>query len=67
MTEPKSESIAIIRQTVTVAITFVDKPSDERRRQLKDAGFRYENGNWYKSNTVGQQADDSTVAKIIAA
>jgi hypothetical protein len=67
MSESKSESISIIRQTVTVAITFVDKPSEERRRQLKEAGFRYDAGHWYKSNTVGQQADDSTVAQVIAA
>jgi hypothetical protein len=67
MTDTKTNPISIIRQTVTVAITFVDKPTDERRRQLKEAGFRYENGHWYKSNTVGQQADDSVVAQVIAA
>lgn len=59
--------IAIVRHTVTVAITFVEKPSDERRRQLRDAGYRYENGQWYKSKTQGENATDSIVARVIAA
>ena len=59
--------IAIIRHTVNVAITFVEKPSDERRRQLRDAGYRYENGQWYKSKTQAENASDSIVARVIAA
>jgi hypothetical protein len=62
-----TEPVAIIRQVSTIAITFVDKPTDQRRRELKDAGYRFENGQWYKSHSQGQNADDSLVAQVIAA
>jgi hypothetical protein len=61
------ETIAIIRKTITVSITFVDKPSDERRRQLKEAGYKYENGNWYRSDTEGHRASDALVSQVLAA
>lgn len=59
--------IAIARQVTTVSITFSEKPSEERRRELKASGFRYENGNWYKSDSQSHLADEATVAKLIAA
>ena len=59
--------IAIARQVTTVSITFTEKPSEERRRELKAAGFKFENGNWYKSESQSHFADDATVAKLIAA
>jgi hypothetical protein len=62
-----SEPVAIVRKVFTISITFVNKPSDARRQQLKGAGYRFENGNWYKSDTEGKHADDATVADLIAA
>jgi hypothetical protein len=44
-----SNSVAIVRKTTTLSITYVEKPSDEERRKLKEAGYRYENGNWFNS------------------
>lgn len=61
------EATAIVRKTFTVSITHVGKPSAERRQQLKDAGYKYENGNWYKSQTESHFADESKVAQLIAA
>ncbi len=62
-----SNSVAIVRKTTTLSITYVEKPTDEERRKLKDAGYRYENGQWYKSQSVGNHADSDTIAKLLAA
>lgn len=62
-----STPIAIIRQTTTVSITFAEKPPEERRRQLRDAGYRYENGNWYRSEPQSQMATEELVAQVLAA
>jgi hypothetical protein len=62
-----SNPVAIVRKVFTISITFVNKPSDTRRQQLKDAGYRFENGQWYKSHPEGHHADDATVADLIAA
>ena len=62
-----SDQVAIARRTVTVNITFVGKPSEERRKALKDAGYKFENGSWYRSESVSNLANESEVAKIIAA
>ncbi len=61
------QPIAIIHQTTTVSMTFVEKPTDSQRQQLKDTGFRYDNGKWYKSATQGQHADAEMVGQILAA
>lgn len=63
----ESKPIAIVRETYTISITFEEKPSEERRRALKAAGYKFENGNWYKSDPKSHFADDATVAKLIAA
>ncbi|WP_152051765.1 hypothetical protein [Tautonia marina] len=62
-----SKPIAIIRQTTTVSIAFAEKPSEERRRQLRDAGYRYENGNWFRSEPHSQMATEELVAQVLAA
>ena len=62
-----NQPVGIIRQTTTVSITFVEKPSEELRRQLRESGFRYENGNWYRSQTDGQMATEELVAQVLAA
>jgi hypothetical protein len=63
----EAKPIAIIRQTMTVSIAFAEKPSEERRRQLRDSGYRYENGQWYKSQLLSEMAAEELVAKVIAA
>lgn len=62
-----SNPIAIIRKTTTVSISFADKPSEERRRQLREAGYRYENGNWFRSEPQSQMASEELVAQVLAA
>lgn len=62
-----TNAIALARQTVTLAITFEEIPSEERRRALKAAGYKFENGHWYKSDSKSHFADEATVAKLIAA
>jgi hypothetical protein len=61
------EAIAIARNTNAVSITFVQKPSDEQRRQLKEAGFRYENRQWFKSQTQGYHATGEVIDQLLAA
>ena len=62
-----SKPIAIIRKTTTVAFTFEGMPSEERRRALKEAGYRYDNGHWYRSQSDSQMAPEEMVAKVLAA
>lgn len=66
MNNAQSTPIAIVRQTTTVSITFAEKPSDELRRQLREAGYRYDNGNWYRSQPEAQWATEETVAQILS-
>ena len=62
-----TDQVAIVRRTYTESITFVGKPSEERRVQLKAAGYKFENGNWYRSRSDSQLASDDEVAKQVAA
>ena len=62
-----AEPVAIIKHTTTVSITFVERPSSEMISKLKAGGYRYENGNWFKSHTQGKHADHEVVAQLIAA
>jgi Mg2+ and Co2+ transporter CorA len=62
-----SNSVAIVCKTTTLSITYVEKPSDEERRKRKEAGYRYENGNWFKYHLVGNHADSETIANLLAA
>lgn len=63
----ESKPIAIIRQTSTVAVTFEGVPSEERRRALKAAGYRYDNGHWYRSQSESQMASEELVAQVLEA
>ena len=62
-----SDQVAIVRRTYTESVTFVGKPSEERRSQLKAAGYKFESGNWYRSRSDSQLATDEEVAKTLAA
>lgn len=62
-----SNPIAIIQHAATVSITFAEKPSDETRRQLRDAKFRYENGKWYRTQPESYMASEELVAQVVAA
>ena len=63
----ESETIGVTRISYTVSHTFTNKPSDKRRQQLKDAGYRFENGHWYKNQTEGRITTEETLDQIIAA
>jgi hypothetical protein len=51
----------------TVSITFVNRPSSEMIAKLKAGGYRYEAGNWFKSQTQGKHADEAVVSQLVAA
>ena len=63
----QANPIAIIRQTTTVSIAFAEKPSEERRRQLRDAGYLYDKGQWFKPVTDSRMASEELVAQVLAA
>ena len=70
MTESKNteaKPIALIRRTTTVSFAFAEKPTEERRRQLREAGYQYQNGTWYKSQPDSQMASEELVAQVLAA
>ena len=58
---------AIVRNTQTVSVTFTGKPSREVLQRLKNAGFRYEKGNWFNSQTTGKLISETEVESDIAA
>ena len=45
---------AIVRKSNTVAMTFTSKPDLGLIQRLKTAGYKYENGNWFKSQSDSQ-------------
>lgn len=63
----ESNPIALIRQTTTVSIAFLEKPSEERRKRLWENGYRYANGAWFKPVSQSQMATEELVAQVLAA
>jgi hypothetical protein len=61
------QPIGVIRTSFTVGITFTNKPSEELRRKMKEAGYKFENGNWYKNQSEGKLATQETVDQLLAA
>ena len=62
-----SDVQAIIRKTHTVSLTFTGKPDAGTIKTMKTAGFKYENGNWYSSQTDSHLIREEEVAIQIAA
>lgn len=62
-----SQIQAIVRKTSTTSLTFTGRPAPEVLQKLKDAGFRYEKGNWFVSKLDSRLADESDVARMIGA
>jgi hypothetical protein len=62
-----SEAVAIIRQSITVSLTFTAKPAEATRQRLKDAGYKFENGNWYRNQSDGKLANQAEVQQLLAA
>lgn len=62
-----SQIQSIIRKTFTEALTFTGKPTSETIKLLKASGFKYENGNWYRSQTDSRLIVESEVATNVAA
>ena len=61
------QHIGVIRSSYTVSITFTAKPSEELRKRLKAAGYKFENGNWYRNQSDGNLATDASVDRLLAA
>lgn len=59
--------IGVIRTSYTVAITFTAKPSEQLRQRLKNAGYKFENGNWYRNQSEGNLATNDNVEQLLAA
>jgi hypothetical protein len=62
-----SEPVAIVRQSVTVSITYTSKPDEATRQRLKDAGYKFENGHWYRNQTQGNMATQAEILQLLAA
>lgn len=54
---------AIHRRTIIDSITFSDVPSKETREVLGTQGYKYRNGNWFKSKTEGGVLPEEIVAQ----
>jgi hypothetical protein len=62
-----SEAVAIIRHSVTLSLTFTNKPSDSERQALKDRGYKFENGQWYRNQTDSRLATQAEVQQLLMA
>jgi len=58
---------ALVRNSHTVAFTFTGKPSREVLQKLKNAGYRYDKGNWYLTQSSGKLLDENDIDAHIAA
>ncbi len=58
------ETIGVIRTSYTVSVTFTNKPDDAMRARLKAAGYKFENGNWYRNQTDGKLATLEDVSQM---
>ena len=62
-----STPVAIIRQSVTVSVTFTSKPGDSERQALKTQGYKFENGQWYRNETTSRLAAQAEVHQLLMA
>lgn len=60
-----NETAAIIKHSTTVSLTFTDKPDEATRTRLKAAGFKFENGNWYRNQTQGKSANTAELQQFL--
>jgi hypothetical protein len=63
----ESTPVAIVRQSVTVSLTFTSKPSDSERQALKDKGYKFENGQWYRNQTDSRLTTQAEVQQLLMA
>ena len=52
---------AIVRKSNTTALTFTGRPDSGLIQRLKTAGFKYENGNWFKSQSDSKLVTEADV------
>jgi hypothetical protein len=62
-----SEAIGVIRTSYTVSVTFTNKPDEATRARLKSAGYKFENGNWFRNQTEGKLATLEDIGQLSAA
>ena len=58
-------SLGIQRKSFTMSYTFKIAPDHVTRQKLKAAGFIYDRGNWYKTQSEGSEFTESDLAQII--
>jgi hypothetical protein len=63
----QSEAVAIVRQSVTVSITYTSKPDEATRAALKNTGYKFENGHWYRNQAQGNMASQAEIQQLLAA
>lgn len=52
---------ALTKRITTDVIIFTDKPTIEQIHHLKACGFRYDKGQWSRSETIGGVHDAAAV------
>lgn len=59
----------LYRKTVTETLTFVDKPTEETRKQLQASGFLFDSKSrqWFRSTTDSGVQEESEVTAPQAA
>lgn len=62
-----SNPVAIVRQSVTVSLTFTDKPDEATRQRLKSSGYKFENGHWYKNDTKSDLVSQDSIQQLLMA
>ena len=60
-------TVGIIQTSYTVSVTFTDRPSLERRAELKAAGYLFDKGRWFRNQSDSNLATGEAVDELLAA
>jgi hypothetical protein len=58
---------AIITKTVTTTATFSGKPDESMRKRLVAAGYKFDKGRWFRSESESQIVSEAEVSKNFVA
>ena len=60
------EPIGILQTSFTVSLTFTSKPTEEMRQRLKQAGYLFDKGRWFRNQSDSKQATVEAVEQLLA-
>lgn len=63
----QDQPVGVVQTSYTVSFTFTEKPSAEKRQRLKDAGYSYDKGRWFRNESSSKLATQATVDQLLAA